>query len=298
MAMIGSSKRRGIDRFARLQKIEGLDVETHYREITLLFYADFQSVMMTKGFNGFLFTYASPRISAVLEATGEVERRLLKRILDTSLLASAVMEHGLRSEQGRAAARRVNAMHSRYSINPEDFVAVGAEEALGSIDLAERYGWRPVSNKEREALRLFYGRQAAAFGSTRPFPATLEALKAFFDNYNDRELRFENRNKKLAEILVGFYGSLVPKPLRPVFTRILLADVDPRMLAACGLRRPPPPLRWAARAFLKANGRKDPLPDGAPNPLEAMARQVYPDGWTIEKLGTHTGSDHRLPAEA
>lgn len=274
------------DRYARLRAIEALNLETDYREITLLFYKDFQSVMMTKGFNGFMFTYAAPRISAVLSQTGEVRERLLKRIVDTSLLASAVMEHGLKSEQGRGAARRVNAMHSRYTIHPDDFVAVGAEEALGSLELAERYGWRPVTDKEREALRLFYSYQARAFGSPNPLPDSVPGLKTLFSDYLDRELRYEPRNFELGTILLDFYASLVPAPFRGLFRWILIADVDPRILRACGFTPPSKLRRYMARRLLRLNGRRDPLPDGAPNDLETMARRVYPEGWTIAQLGS------------
>ncbi|HEX7855191.1 MAG TPA: oxygenase MpaB family protein [Sphingobium sp.] len=284
------------DRYARLRAIEALDPENDCREITLLFYKDFQSVMLTKGFNGFMFTYAAPRISSVLSQTGEVRDRLLKRIVDTSLLASAVMEHGFKSEPGRDAARRVNAMHSRYSIHPDDFVAVGAEEALGSLELAERYGWRSVTDKEREALRLFYSRQARAFGSPNPLPDSVPALKALFSGYLDRELRYEPRNAELANILLDFYVSLIPRPLRGLFRWILVADVDPRILRACGFTPPSKVRRYVARFFLRLNGRRDPLPDGAPSDLETMARRVYPEGWTIAQLGSHGKDQKEAPA--
>lgn len=279
------------DRFARLRAIEKLDLAAEFREITQLFYADFQSVMISKGFDGLLFTYAAPRISAVLASSGELERRVLKRIVDTSLLASAVMEHGLKHETGRDAARRVNAMHSRYDIDPEDFVAVGAEEALGSLHLAERYGWRPVTSKEREALRLFYSQQARAFGSPRSLPSTVEELEMFFTTYLDRELHFEERNARLASALIDVYKTLVPRPFGRMFCYVLIGAADPRVLRACGIPVPSAIHRGISKTFLRLNGRKDPVPDGRPNSLEAMARRVYPDGWTIAELGTHTGDE-------
>lgn len=294
---VKSGSDHGFDRYARLRDIEKMDLETEYREITLLFYKDFQSVMLTKGFNGFMFTYAAPRIAAVLSQTGEVRERLLKRIVDTSLLASAVMEHGLKSEPGREAARRVNAMHSRYDIHPDDFVAVGAEEALGSLELADRYGWRPVTEKERQALRLFYSHQARAFGSANPLPDSMPALEARFSEYLDKELRYEPHHAEMGQILLDFYVSLVPAPLRGLFRWILIADVDPRILRACGFTPPSRLRRKVARQFLRLNGRRDPLPDGAPNDLETMARRVYPEGWTIAQLGSQGKSANEQPTD-
>jgi hypothetical protein len=274
---------------ARLRKIESLDLETQYREITQLFYADFQSVMLTKGFNGFMFNNAAPRISRILGATGELERRLAKRIVDTTLLATAVMQHGFKDGEGRDAARRVNAMHSRYDIHPDDFIAVAAEETLGSLELAERYGWRPVTEKEQEALRLYYNQQARAFGSTRPHPASITELKQFFSDYLDRSVFFEPQNRKLGQVLLNWYGERVPWPLRSLFQKLLIADLDPRITRACGLPKPSKVMQRLTRVMLRLLGRKDPVPDGGPNGLQALVQSVYPNGWTYSDLGSTPG---------
>ena len=275
------------DHYARLRKIESLDLATEYREITLLFYGDFQSTMFMKSIHGFMFTFAAPRISKILSQTGELEQRILKRIVDTNLLASAVMQNGFKESPGREAARRVNAMHSRYDIHPDDFVAVGAEEAIGSLDLAERFGWRQVTEKEKEAVRLFYNHQARAFGSTRPFPGSVPELRAFFDHYLDTELRYEPQNERLAGLLLNWFAGLAPGPVRPLFHNLLVAELDPRVAKACGLNQPRWPAKPLMNAFLKKMARKDPVPDGTPSKLQAMVRTVYPDGWKYEDLGTH-----------
>jgi len=270
---------------ARLRKIETMDLETQYREITQLFYADFQSVMLTKGFNGFMFNNAATRISRVLGSTGELEHRIAKRVVDTTLLATAVMLHGFKADQGREAARRVNAMHSRYDIHPDDFLAVAAEETLGSLELAERYGWRHVTEKEQEALRLYYNHQARAFGSPKELPPSIAEVKLFFSHYLDTALSYEPQNKKLAQSLIKWYGERVPGPFRGVFRTLLLADLDPRIIRACGLRQPLKIMTQLARLLLRRTGRKDPVPDGVPSGLEDLVHSVYPNGWTFDDLG-------------
>ena len=119
------------DRYSRLRRIESLNLQTDYREIALLFYGDFQSVMFSKAFNGFMFNYAAPRISRTLSATGELERRVAKRVVDTTLLSSEAMIHGFDEGRGREAAQRIREMHSRYAIREEDFIATGCEGSLG-----------------------------------------------------------------------------------------------------------------------------------------------------------------------
>ncbi|GLR66994.1 hypothetical protein GCM10010909_16750 [Acidocella aquatica] len=274
--------------YIRLRKIESLDLETEYRQITQLFYGDFQSAMFMKFVHGFLFTYSAPRVATILSNTGELlDKRITKRIVDTTLLASATMLHGFKEPEGRDAARRVNAMHSRYDIHPDDFVAVGAEEAIGSLDLAHRFGWRKVTDKEEEAVRMYYSHQARAFGSPLPLPPSVPEMRAFFSHFLDTELLYQPENERLANALLDWFAARVPSPLRSVFRTLLIADLDPRVARACGLRQPPKLAKRAMEILLRRMARKDPVPDGTASNLDEMVRSVYPNGWKYDDLGTH-----------
>lgn len=277
------------DPYIRLRKIESLNPDTEYRQITQLFYGDFQSAMFMKFVHGFLFTYSAPRVAKILAGTGQLlEQRITKRIVDTTLLASATMLHGFKEPEGRDAARRVNAMHSRYDIHPDDFVAVGAEEAIGSLDLAHRFGWRKVTEKEEEAVRKYYSHQARAFGSPRPLPDTVAEMRAFFSHFLDTELRYQPENEQLANTLLDWFCAQVPAPFRGIFRTLLISDLDSRVAQACGLGRPPRLAKGVLEIFLRRMARKDPVPDGVPSNLDNMVRGVYPNGWTYDDLGTHS----------
>jgi hypothetical protein len=275
------------DRYARLRRIESLDPREDYLEITQLFYGDFRSVMLGQTFAGFMLTFAAPRMSRILGTTGELEHRIGKRVVDTALLARAVVEHGPGAGRGRDASWRVSAMHCQYDIHEDDFVMVGCDAALLSLQMADKFGWRPVTEPEREALRLFHSRQARAFGSRKPLPDSLSAMQQLWSNYLDTELRFEPQNLRLARALIAHFSALAPKPLRRVLPMLLLGTLDPRVTRACGLRVPSAPMVWAAHHFMRWQGRRDPVPDGAPDSMEPMVRAVYPNGWTLDSLGTH-----------
>lgn len=275
------------DRFARRNRILTLDPEADAREIIGLFYADFRSVMLPQGFNGFMMTFAAPRISRVLAQTGEIENRVAKRIIDTILLSREVMEHGFAPGPGRDAARRVNAMHRRYDIHDDDFVVVGCDEALCGLELAERFGWRAVTDHERLALRNYYDLQSRAYGSRRGLPPDMAAMRRFWSDYLDAQARFEPQNRRLADATLGFFLGLFPRWMRPAARVLLLGQLDPRIVTACGLRARTAPERWLAHAMLRAMGRKDPVPDGAPDDLQRLVALAYPDGWRVEDLGTH-----------
>jgi ER-bound oxygenase mpaB/B'/Rubber oxygenase, catalytic domain len=283
------------DRFARLRRIESLDLETKYREITGLFYADFRSVMLSQSFSGFMLTFAAPRMSRILGSTGELQQRIAKRVVDTALIARAVLEHGLGVGAGKEAARRVHAMHSQYDIHEDDFVVVGCDAALVSLELADKFGWRPVSDKEREALRLYYNRQARAFGSRKPLPPTIPLMRQCWSSYVDNELRFEPQNLELATVLIGYFSTLLPFPWGPLLPKLLLGILDPRITRACGIQVPSKPVRWIAHALMRRLGRRDPVPDDAPDGMEAMVRAVYPNGWQVDDLGTHIQARQAVP---
>jgi hypothetical protein len=274
------------DKFARLRRIEGLDPEKDYREITRLFYEDFQTIMLVQSVTGFLFTYASPRMSRILSATGHSEHQAGKRLVDTALLVRAVQEHGVGPGEGRDAARRVNAMHRRYDIHQDDFIAVGCDVPLMSIEIATRFGWRAVTDAERESLRLQSGEQARAFGSHRPLPDTLEGMRAVWEHYLDTHAVYEPQNEVLAKALMKYVPTMMPAPVRPLVGPVLLPQVDPRILRACGLRPPSNLARRLSTAALRGLGRRDPVPDGAPDGMLDLARTVYPNGWEISDLGT------------
>lgn len=275
------------DRYARLRKIERLDVEKDYREIAVLFYDDFNSIMLLQAVTGFMLTYAAPRMSRILSSTGESEHRVAKRFVDTALLARSVLKHGLGPGTGRDAARRVNAMHSQYAIHPEDFVVVGCDEAVMSLEIADKFGWRSVSEVEREALRIYYTHQARAFGSRLALPSTLGGMRELWHRYMDEHLAFEPQNLRLANVLLNYLAKLMPAPLRPVVKSLLLAQVDPRVVRACGLDVPSATRKRVSSAAFRLLGKQDPAPDGRADGLLHLAKTVYPAGWQVDTLGTH-----------
>lgn len=278
------------DRDARLRRIEVLDPAGDHAEIVQLFYRDFGAIMVLQAVTGNLMTFAVPRMSRILSATGQFEHHTAKRFVDTALLTNAVLDHGLEPGPGREAARRVNAMHREYDIHPEDFVAVGCDIPVMSVEIAERFGWRTVTDIEREALRIHYSRESRAFGSHRELPATLDGMRAFWNTYLDEQTAFEPQNRVLARAFLRYLATLLPAPLRPLLGPVLLPQVDPRVLRACGLRVPSAAHRRISDVVLRAVGRTGPMPDpdpAKPNVFDKQIAAIYPHGWSVNSVGTH-----------
>lgn len=280
------------DRTARLRKIRTLDPEKDSREITQMFYQDFFSISIFSAIGGFLLGDAAPSMSRILSSTGELEKRVAKRFVDTALLGRTVMEHGVKSAgPGRDAARRVNSMHRSYDINPDDFVAFGTGQVLFAIDFAEKLGWRDVTDIEKEALRIYYTHETRIFGGRIPLPATLKDMYIFWEKYLDEQLAFEPQNLRMATILLDFIKTLFPAPLRPLVTPLVLAQIDYRIVKACGLQLPGPLVRALSTTLLRGLSMiLDPLRDNAPDRFEVLIKQVYPNGYAVDGLGTQANA--------
>lgn len=194
--------------------------------------------MVALPFAGFMTTFAAPRMSRILSGTGEIEHRFAKRAVDTSITASTILQHGFGSETGRKLARHVNELHKQYDIHPDDFVLIGCDTPLFSLEMAERYGWREVTDKEREALRILYDYQARAFGSRKPLPGSTNEMKRYLSAYFDTQLYFEPQNLRMAKVALDWYVGLAPLLARPLVRKIMLGVLDPRVVRACGLPVP------------------------------------------------------------
>lgn len=275
------------DRYVRLKKIQQLDPVEDCREITQLFYADFGSVMLGQLTPSLMSTYAAPRMSRILDSSGELQHRFTKRLVDTMLLHGQMMEHGFDPGPGREAVKRVNEMHRQYDIHPDDFISQSAESTVWPIMLAEKYGWREVTEIEKQAVTEYNLLQGKHF-NIKNSPTTYDGMVAFRDKYLDENLWFEPQNHAISEPTLDFFKALVPAPINRLVPVFMLALTDPRIVVACGYKNPNIVTRRIAGFVLSMIGRADPVRDGGgADFLANFTEKVYPDGWEVKNLGSH-----------
>src|SRR5260370_582779 len=104
--------------------------------------------------SGLFPTFSRPRIGALLDKTGEFQRRSQKRYDDPDIIVSELMEHGYDSARGRAPLRRMNQLHGRFTIANEDFLYVLSTFVYEPIRWNQGFGWRLMCEQER--LGMFY----------------------------------------------------------------------------------------------------------------------------------------------
>ncbi len=231
-------------------------------------------------------TFASPRIGALLDRTGEFAARAQKRYDDTDLIVSEIVEGGFDGERGRRAIERMNAIHARFRIANEDFQYVLSTFVFEPIRWNARFGWRTMTEAEKLAWFWFW-RNVGERMNIQRLPESYEQFERFNVAYEAEHLRFTAANRRVALATREMFASWFPLVLRPLVRRSINGLLDDPLLKAFDL---PPAPGWLARTAelaLKARARALRwLPKRRrPRLRTQMPRADYPRGYRIESLG-------------
>lgn len=271
------------------QRIASLDAEKDFEQIARFLYAYEFSWDLQRSLEFALFrTYAVPSISGLLAKTGEFERRPRKRYDDTELILTEILEHGFDSPRAKTAIDRMNAMHGRFRIANDDMRYVLSTFICEPIRWLERFGRRPMTDREQRAWFLYYRALGQRMG-IEEIPDTLEAVMCWNRDYETANFRFSESNRQIGQatsnLLLGFY---IPRRLfwagRPVIRSLL----DPPLLASMGFAPAPTWLQGLVMSALRMRARllrRLPL-RSKPRLLTKVSRPTYPNGYRIEELGT------------
>jgi uncharacterized protein (DUF2236 family) len=235
-------------------------------------------------------TYAVPSIGSLLASTGEFSERAQKRHDDTVLILDAVLEHGIGSEEGRTAIRRMNQMHRSYDIGNDDLRYVLSTFVVMPIRWLDDYGWRRMTEIERIASANYY-RELGRLMGIRDIPPTWQAFARLLDAYEREHFAFDAGGRAVAEATLALLATFPTNRRLParLVRRMSFATMDPPLLDAFAFPHPNPVLRTLVRAGLKARGRVVRFLPPRTEPY--FARQLpqirsYPGGYDVASLGT------------
>ena len=234
----------------------------------------------------FYRTYAIPSIAELLASTGEFTQRPQKRYDDTQLLISAFCELGYDSDLGRRALRRMNTIHRRFRIANEDFLYVLSTMVFEPIRWNERYGWRPLVEKERQATFHFWhevGRRMAI----QDIPDTYSELEELNLAFERERFAYTEAGHRVAAATRDMFLDWFPGLPKRIGRPLVHALLDEPLLDALGLPHPPRPLRAAAEAGVRARSRAVRVlpPRRKPRYRTLEKHRSYPDGYELEALG-------------
>ncbi|MEV0401405.1 oxygenase MpaB family protein [Actinoallomurus sp. NPDC050550] len=274
-------------RYTRLRQIQALDPERDYQDIFRIsaeyeFPWDLQRSLELALFR----TFAVPSIGELLDHTGEFARKGQKRYDDTvALLYEMTQDGGLDAERGRAALRRMNRIHGRYSISNDDFLYVLATFVVVPVRWISEYGWRPYSRHEvRAATNTF--RHIGRLMGLKEIPETYREFADLLDRFEQKNYAFSDANHQVAEATIAIFEGWFPRFLRPLARRGLLSVTDAPLRQALGLPRAPRVLEIAAHRTLKLRALAVRLmpPRPSSRPKKPYTRS-YPGGYTLEDIG-------------
>ena len=178
-------------------------------------------------------TYAVPSIGVLLHETGEFTERTQKRYDDTALILDHIGEHGVGSEAGRQALRRMNQMHAMYDISNEDLRYVLCTFVAVPIRWLDDHGWRPMCEAEKVASARYYAELGRHMG-IKDIPGSWREFGAAMDDYEREHFAFDPRSREVADATLALMATFPPNgraPARAVI-RFSRAYMDEPLLDA------------------------------------------------------------------
>ncbi|MCW2759339.1 MAG: hypothetical protein JWO46_3085 [Nocardioidaceae bacterium] len=274
-----------------LREIAMLDPERDYEDIYRIVVGHEFPWDMTQSLGLALYrTYAVPSIGSLLARTGEFTERTQKRYDDTGLILDAVGEHGLESEQGRAAIRRMNQMHGAYGIPNADLRYVLCTFVTVPIRWLDEYGYRPFTEAEKIASSNYY-RRLGALMNISDIPATWQEFGTEMDAYERAHFAYDAGGVAVSDATLDLMATFPPSDKAPkqAVRRFAKSLMDDALLDAFGYEHPTALERLVYRNALKARARflrhrparSEPFRFG-----DMPQVRSYPDGYVVSELGT------------
>jgi hypothetical protein len=270
-----------------LDQIRALDPVNDHQRIVLLCTRQEFPFDTTRALEVALFrTFCVPSISALLDQTGEFQHRAQKRYDDTDIIVSELLEWGYDSDRGKAALRRMNQIHGRFSISNEDYLYVLSSFIFEPIRWNARFGWRLLCEQERLGLFYFW-REVGRRMNIKDIPAEYEVFERYNREYEQKHFRYTEANRRVGTATREMFVRWVPAVFRPLARPAIHAVLDDAVIKGFGFPQPSRRMRWLVIGVLKVRARVLRwLPRRQrPQLRTTMKHRAYPEGYRIESIG-------------
>ncbi|WP_413430008.1 DUF2236 domain-containing protein [Synechococcus sp. Cu2B8-bc1011] len=177
-----------------------------------------------------LKTFCLPSISGLLHQTGEFEQRPRKRYDDTALIVAELVRLGPDTSGGRAIIKRLNRIHSTYTIRQEDYAYVLSGFVAEPIRWIESFGWRALQPLEQEALFLFWD-HVGSLMHLEQRPRSLRELMELNQHTNLELFACAESNQQVADATVAMLLAPWPAPFHPWLRSTMRCLLEPETLS-------------------------------------------------------------------
>lgn len=222
-----------------------------------------------------------PTGSLLFHSTGEFTLRSVKRINDTAMFFSNLLEWGLDSHRGRETISRLNGIHGRYFIASDTFKFI-----LGNIMFVPeiwnaKLGWRPFTAIEHQGWYHAFAKLGRAM-NIQSIPDDREEMRQWWVDYGARMADTTAVQRKTFDEIAIQVISVYPKSLRRFALNALLAGMDDLYRNALGYPAPPEEVLSELREVFRVVGFYSSL---LPRIPWIRSLQTYPLGADVERLG-------------
>jgi len=241
-----------------------------------------------------LKTFAVPSSSRLLAGTGEFLERTAKRHDDTVAVIATLGLEGYDSPGGRAALRAMNRAHRGHAIPADEYRYTLSLFVLEPLRWNARFGWRPLSEVERQAGFHFWREVGRRMGIP-DLPPSLCALEAESRAFEKRSVRYDPVNRRLLDVTIDrVLARSLPGPLRRLGAGAVYALFDDVTRVAFGLRTPPAALRAAVHGGLRARAAALRWLPARRDPVGLPALPSHPGGIDWDRVGPENGERREL----
>ncbi|KAF7730063.1 hypothetical protein EC973_003008 [Apophysomyces ossiformis] len=201
-------------------------------------------------------TFTVPSMSRLLYSTREIHVNTSRRVEDTELILSEMVEPYARVEselqynpnlseqeitkqyaRKGQAIKRLNEIHDKFKILNDDFIYTLSLFILVPIRWINKYEYRKLDQREINAYyRTWY--DIGVDMKIKDIPDTLEKLEAFMEEYERRKVLYHPVNPKLAEATLQYGLKRLPAVLRPLVRELFPCILEPRSIDAFQMKHP------------------------------------------------------------
>ena len=104
----------------------------------------------------------------------------------------------------------MNQLHGRFDIANEDFLYVLSTFIFEPIRWNDRFGWRPLSDKERLGYVPLLAARSAGGWASATSPPTSTPSNAYNRDYERRRFRYTEANHRVGAATVEVFASWFP----------------------------------------------------------------------------------------
>ncbi|HVU03425.1 MAG TPA: oxygenase MpaB family protein [Polyangiaceae bacterium] len=199
-------------------------------------------------------TFTIPSISRILHSTGQYESEGQKRLDDTRAILTEIHRPGLDSPGSREMVRHLNRIHALYPISNDDYLYTLSTFVFDPPAFVERWGHRPFTEAEKDALHALYRKLGAAM-HIDGVPRSRSAFLAWRRAYESRAQRYAPENEAVARGMLRALAAPLPPAARPAFESMTVALLEPGVRTALGFEEPSVGTEVAAAALRRVYRR-------------------------------------------